>query len=147
MGSNVHPDRESKIEHTSKYSMKAIAKYQQCAINTSTNIDIKLENFTGESYVEKYLKGGELFGENIEYGDSCRFFICDVENTLGLGAGYEVKSFIEKTYIKKPPCPNYFEAVCPAKIPVGLYLRCVYTAVNAGSAREIYINYDVQNKD
>ena len=38
---------EATIEYTSRYSMKAIAKHAQCAINQSTNIDIKLENFTG----------------------------------------------------------------------------------------------------
>lgn len=142
-----YQELEATIEHTSRYSMKADAEHVQCAINGTTNIDIKLQNFTGESYADKYLKGGELFGDNIEYGDYCRFFICDVDNILGYGAGLEIKSFIEKAYVKPAPCPNHFGAECPAKIPVGLYLRCAFTAVNSGSAREIFINYDIQNKD
>lgn len=132
---------------TSAYSMKSDAKYGQCAINTTTNLDLKLITFGSETYTYKYVWNGNLFGENIEHGDYARFFVCDVDNILGAGAGYEVKSFIEKAFIKPTPERNDFNSDAPAKIPVGLYLRCAYTAVNSGSAREVYINYDIHNKD
>lgn len=160
MSSSVHPDREATIQYTSKYSAMNDCISGTAAINTTTDIDYEVVNQTGESYTYKYLKGGLIFGDNILAGDYIEVEIIDLDGfgvTAGwysqaefdaMGNEYVVKHYIAKRYVH-PTCSyaNSITAETPGKIPVGLYIRFKYTAINSGSTRNIFINLDLQNKD
>jgi len=136
-----------KTEYTSSYSAMGDAISSTASANTTTNIEYKVINQSGESETYKYLKGGLLFGSNIAYGDYIEVEIVDIDNILGAGAGYVVKNYVIQRFIH-PTCSftNNIESTTPGKIPIGLYVRFKYTAV-AGSTRMIFINLNLQNKE
>lgn len=171
----VEITNEPKIEYTSKYFMKAVAVRKDCPKGTTTNIDLKIEKITEDLGVEeleketnciyKYLKGGVVFaeGSGAMRGDSTRFSIIDKDAvlvTLGVLTQQEwdyikgendcviVKTYIPLRYINiNNDLCNMLITESPGKIPVGLYLRCKYTAIDDGNTRDIIVNYDLQNKD
>lgn len=162
---------EPRIEYTKKYFLKADCASGQVAANATANIDLKVVNkgaespiIPAETYAEKFLKGGSVFGQNMEYGDYVKFQIVDIDGVLvelgeldqntfdylkQLGGGaIIVKEYVCKHWIE-PNCSttNRIMAEAPGRIPIGLYIRCKYTAANTGNTRNIYINYDIENWD
>ena len=146
----------NKIEYTSVYSLKGIAVDKVCTKNEATKIDLKVENYDGETFQKKYLQGGEVFGHDIEKGDWASFQVVDKDG-LGVALGlYTQEQFdalgevVLKQYIVKrfihPDYPMVIKAEAPGLIYVGLYLRCNYTSVGQTNNPHIFINYDINNK-
>lgn len=147
------------IEYTSKYNLRANAVEATCTINTTTDIDLKLENLDGENEIHKYLWGGMVFGDNIKNGDYAQFSVVDLDGigvTLGwytqqefetMGSEYVFRPYVIKQYIPSSH-PYILKTESPGALLVGFYLRCSYTSTaTEGSAPKIYINYDLHNKD
>lgn len=158
---------EPRIEYTSKYFAKGDAAHASCLKNTITYIDLLVNNkskespiLSDESYSFKYLRGGEIIGKNMEYGDWCKFQIIDKDGWLVATGQLDQQTFdaiksnggvvLKEYYFKRYACPDQkaiIKAETPGQVPVGTYLRCIYNAVDSGDTREIYINYDLENKD
>jgi hypothetical protein len=158
---------EPRIEYTSRYFAKGDAVMVDCPANTTTNIDLLVNNKTAESailenesYTSKYLRGGEVFGTNIQVGDNCKFQVIDKDgwlvatgqmtqqmfDSLKVDGGIVLKEYYYKRYIY-PNDKNVLKSETPGQIPVGVYLRAKYTAIDSGETRKIVINYDIENKD
>lgn len=172
---SVNVANEPTIEYTSRYFMKGVAVRATCPKNETTSIDLKVEKQLDDlgveestkepNYIYKYLKGGIVFaeGSGAMRGDWARFMIVDKDAVLvALGVMNQqtwdylkgendcvvVKTYLPQRYINPlNDGANLIEADSPGKIPIGLYLRCKYTAINDGGDRDIIINYDIQNKD
>jgi len=99
------------------------------AATSTTNHDFQ---FTEDSW----LFGGIMFSDNFSPGDWVKQQIVDVDNLLGLGAGFVVKQFVNKWYIL--PGQNDVRVAIPSEIPGGMYLRIVYTAT--GTAADVCVN-------
>lgn len=135
------------------YGMQLNSVSGECSAGSSVSIDFKLENYTdypnagqSESYTYKYLWGGWSKVANSEYGDYASFCIIDKDNILGYGENFVVKYYIKKAWILPEEYQQYASSA-PGEIPLGLYLRCTYTAVNTGSTRNIYLTYDIETKE
>jgi hypothetical protein len=175
LADNNHADveiiNEPRFEFTSKYFKKAVAARGDCAVDTTTNLDLLIDNIPGESsvitdeaYTQKYLKGGILMaeGSGAQRGDHCKFQVIDKDGWLvstgqmdqatfdavKVDGGVILKEYIVQHYVHPTnDMLNSFSAECPGAVPVGTYLRCKYTATNTGGTRDVIINYAVENKD
>lgn len=121
-----------------------------CPINTSTTIDFLLTE-------ERYASGGCLIVENAQFGDYMTAEVCDIDGIIPsiyrttLCENWPtVARYIEKEWIRCAGGPITIHDLdtrpLTAKITAGLYLRITYHAINAGSARQIGVNYDLTKK-
>ena len=158
---------EAIIKFSNRYFAKADAIYYSCPPNQVTFIDMLIDNklkeseiLSDENFECKFLRGGSVFGKNIEFGDWCKLQVVDKDGILVQMGHLTQEQFdaikvndavVLKEYIvKRYAMPNEKEVIrvdAPGQIPVGSYLRCIYHATNSGNTREIYINYDLENLD
>jgi hypothetical protein len=145
------------IEYTDRYGMKGIAVEGICAKNSTTAIDLLLQNEPDESAIFKFLWGGTFFGKGINFGDYVRCQVVDKDGWLVATGQIDqatfdaikpvvIKEYIVKFYIH-PLEINEIYAESPGKIPVGLYLRCLYTNTSATQDAFVMVNYNIHNKD
>lgn len=108
--------------------------------NVEGFIDIKVENFIGESFSSKWLLNGEVFNKNGTLGDYAKFQVVDKDNVLGYGAGLVLKEYVKKMFIHNS-VPQVVQSIAPGEIPVGFYLRCIYTALPGNNIVTCFLNY------
>jgi len=143
---------------SNEFSMQMNAVSTTCTKDSTTSMDLKIENYGSETYTYKYIWGGMIFGKDMQYGDYAVFQIVDKDG-FGVYAGwydqatfdamgneYVVKEYVKKSYVD-PNKRMEFESEAPGAVPIGLYLRCKYTATDAGVDRTIFVNYDLHIKD
>lgn len=115
---------------THRYQGNATTTTQTCAVNATATIDFSVGTANG-------LTGGELIYKNWEMGDYIKMDVIHPV-TKDVIQPYVVKRFLgadgRETLDLRPLL---------AVVPVGLQIRTTYTAVNAGTAREFAINFDL----
>lgn len=135
---------------TYRTKRNATSSIQTCAANANVTINHLLA-------AERYVHGGALIVKNPEMGD---YFYAEVRDVDGvIPAPYRaalceswptVASYVEKEWIKVDGSGYAVHELntypLNAKITAGLYLSLTYYAVNAGSTREIGINYFMTKK-
>lgn len=110
----------------------------EVAAESSANIDIKLEQVDNE--LQQILYGGALHAQNPDFSDHVKFQVIDIDNVLGYGANLVLKEYIEKAYLNQQGTfEDYDDA--GAYLPVGLYLRCIYTNTKTSGSTKVKINY------
>ena len=121
-----------------------------CAINASTNVDFQLTS-------ELYVSGGKIIVENAEFGDYVTASVYDVDSVIPeayraalceawpVVGDYIIKEFIDTS---SGAVASHEVNTYPlnAKLSAGLYLRITYHAINAGSARNVAVNYFLTKK-
>lgn len=121
-----------------------------CPINTVTTISYVLP-------YERYVSGGLMLVKNAEFGDYISSDIHDTDSVIpeeyraSICESWPiVATYINKQFVKTKGGVYTLHDIdtrpLNAKITAGLYLRVSYHAINSGSAREVAINYDLQNK-
>lgn len=109
-----------------------------CEVNSSSNIDYKLTE-------KLYLNGGDVAVINNEVGDWIKCLVIDIDNVLGQGANFIVKTWVIKRFIS----PTGYQSVrtpYAGGILKDLYLRLIYNTTSSGSQRKVGINYDLHRK-
>jgi hypothetical protein len=78
------------------------------------------------------LQGGYYWVRGATVGDRVSFSVVDVNNVLGLGAGFVVAEYVKRLPVA--PWDNQQEIIAPTagNIPAGLFLRLTYE--NSGGA-------------
>jgi hypothetical protein len=104
--------------------------------NTTQDIDF----LVGE---DLYLDGGTLPIQDGEFGDTIKAQVVDKDNILGYGAGFVVKTWIEKWTLCKMGTYAECELHTDYKGLVlnGLYLRIKYTSVSTTTDPKVAVNY------
>lgn len=93
-----------------------------CSAGQVTSVDVK---FTQNMLL---CGGGCRLNDKVAEGDYVEFFIVDVDNLLGYGAGTVLAKFVETDYCWAGK--NWEVLLEDAKeIPAGIYLRITYTSV------------------
>lgn len=139
-------------EPTYRTKRDAITAPITVAPNNTINIDYALTE-------ERYVCGGQMLVQNVEFGD---YFSAEVNDVNGvIPAPYRpvvceahptVAKYINKEYVlihdgtnKLGKCEIDTRPLA-AKVTAGLYLRVTYTAINTGSDRQIVMNYGLAKK-
>lgn len=101
---------------------------------TGTNIDYKLAE-------ARHVNGIRILLKDHAWGDSCHFEVVDVDNVLGLGAGYVVDRFGDTWYID-PNISTQPDVIIPypASIPANLYIRLIYNSVGVTTDVSVQFN-------
>ena len=132
---------------TYRTKRSAVASVSSCAINTSQAIDFQLT-------AERYVSGGKILVENAEFGDYVTASVYDLDSLIPspyraalCEAWPVVGEYIVKEFID-PLTQSVEVNTYPlnAKLTAGLYLRVTYFAINAGSTRNIAVNYYLTKK-
>lgn len=160
---NFIPERDEKgravqmVDHVNDMIRHGDAVTGTIPSGQTVAVDLKLDD-TDELGIQFFsIKGGVLFGTNIEYGCYGSFSVVDKDGVgvaLGwytqeqfdqMGNLYVVKKWVRKRYFK-PDCVCEMESEAYSDpVPKGLYLRCNFH--NAGSNTvTLFINYDIYYK-
>lgn len=89
------------------------------AKNASTNCDFKVVE-------DSILDGARLVVSNADDGDTIDIKIIDIDNVLGLGANYVVRTVVTDWPLPAGANTWDFNAAYPNKLKDGLYIRVVY---------------------
>jgi hypothetical protein len=112
--------------------------------NQSSILDVEVTN------VMIYVQGGQFWIMNPNVGDKSQFQIVDKNDVMGLHTQYSLPlgtPIVLYEYVKDdyyPTADLYKDDILmPTLAPVtaGLYLRCVYTAVNTGVTRTMGVRF------
>jgi len=158
-GTNDITDKTSALQYlTDDLPREIIAKpvdnYVLQANSISTTVtagdtgtfSFKIENYPGELYAAKHVKGGRMFVKNGEYGDYIEIDIVDLDNIFGYGAGLVLKQYCIKMYIDPTTINNLECPFAPGRIPINLYVRCKYHSTGTQNV-QVYLNLMVFTKD
>ncbi len=106
--------------------------------NSNVIVDLQLQPIGSET--QQIIYGGSLHADNPGFEDHVKFQIIDKDNVLGYGANVIIKEYITKAYLNNN---NSFEEYdeAGAYLPVGLYLRCIYTSTKTEGQTKFKINY------
>jgi hypothetical protein len=127
----------------------ATASSTTVAVNDHAHIDFLLTT-------ELYVSGGSMVIKNTQFGDYVTAEVYDKDSVIpeayraALCESWPtVAEYILKEWIKYQGDYTVHEidtTPLNAKITAGLYLRVTYYAVDAGSAREVLVNYNLTKK-
>ena len=137
---------EYRVVPDNVFQMQADAVTDTIPFGTLKNIDFKIENHGIETYTTKYLAGAEIKTKNGADGDYAVSQIIDIDNVLGYGENFIIKSYVRKKFMF-PDKVQTIIGTAPGAIPVGLYIRVVYHSVGTSVDPTIYINYDIKLKN
>lgn len=113
---------------------------KSCAIDTTTNIDIK-----PSATQKRLINGGVLYVENAKIQDHIKAQIVDVDDVLGGGANTILNEWIVKWGV----IPGHILDLSTnqaGEIPAGVYIRVIYTAAGGGMARLVTVNYRLNKR-
>ena len=106
--------------------------------DTTQNVDLKLTE-------DMYCDGGFLYASDAEFGDYIKSQVIDIDDILGYGENYVLKTWIEKWYV----IPNQIMHVKVNQggaISANLYLRLKYTSIGTINDVQFAINYHLYRK-
>lgn len=101
------------------------------AANATTSLDWVIND-------ERWISGGGLAVKLGHWGDTFSLKIIDIDNTLGAGAGFVVRTLVDN-YPVRDDVQLQFAIDLPyvSLIPPGLYYRVVYTNTHATEAAQV----------
>jgi hypothetical protein len=138
--------REVLTKSDNTYSLQTNAVHTTVTAGQVGILDFKLENYLGENYSAKYVKGGTVLVKNAEFGDWIEIDIIDKENLLGYGLDFLLKKYCIKMYIM-PNTVNVLNCpFAPGRIPCGFYLRAKYHSASTQDV-DVYLNLQVFTND
>jgi hypothetical protein len=136
---------ENRVLPDNAFQLQSNAVNAEITAGTTCTIDFKIENYAGEDYTAKYLSGAEIITQGATFGDWAEAQIIDIDNVLGYGENFVLKTYVRKMFIS-PSGDQRIDASAPGAIPVGIYIRVMYHSVGTVNPK-IYINYEIQLKD
>lgn len=147
---NYKPTANNKLENPTVpdnvFSMQTQKVFWEFAKNATSEQLFQLANLDGESYVYKYLSGADWKVYDAVEGDWVKFQVVDHDNILGYGADFVLKEYVVGKYIWNET-PMECVSMAPGRLPVGLYLRCIYVSVGTENNPRMYVNFHVEVKD
>ena len=105
---------------------------------TTQDIDLKLIE-------DMYCDGGFLFAGYAEFGDYIKAQVIDIDDVLGYGENYILKTWIEKWYVI-PDQIMYVKVNQGGTIPANVYLRLKYTSIGSTNDIKFAVNYHLYKK-
>jgi hypothetical protein len=109
-------------------------------VNAGSTVTIDLQLTQVSNEVQQIIYGGALYTDSPGFNDHVKFQIIDIDNVIGYGNNVVLKEYIEKAYLNNHNTfEDYDEA--GAYLPVGIYLRCIYTSTKSSGTTKIKINY------
>ena len=138
--------REILAKSDNSYIMQTNSVYANITAGETGNLDFKIENYVGESYFAKFIKGGRIFCKNAEFGDWIEVDIIDKDGILGYGENLLLKKYCYKMFIK-PDSINLLDCpFAPGRIPCGFWVRIKYHSVGSQNV-DVYLTLQIFSND